>query len=108
MDKKTLELIYGKRSENKGLIFNIVFSVLGIFLIGLGYFFASKYSFSSLYTQDQYIELPKLAFVIFLIILGTYLLFQGFTTVIIEFIKKFKGIYKRKIILLLYPTYPID
>ncbi|QQK09044.1 ABC transporter permease [Miniphocaeibacter halophilus] len=94
--KKTLELIYGKRSENKGIIFNIVFSILGILLIGLGYFFASKYSFSSLYKEDQFMELPKLALVIFLIILGTYLLFQGFTTVIIEFIKKFKGIYKRK------------
>ncbi len=87
-----MEVFRGAKGPKKPPKFSWILSLLGVGLVGTGYYLAY---ISTVFTIFIYM-LP----ILFLVVLGTYLLFSQFSIALITILKRKKGFYFRKLNLL--------
>ncbi|WP_100065442.1 FtsX-like permease family protein [Miniphocaeibacter massiliensis] len=89
INKNSLELLKGKTIKRRNPIINIIFGILGIILIAVGYFMAMSVGEENVEGANT-----SLRAVVFVIV-GTYFLFIGSIILIVDLLKKNKKLYKK-------------
>ena len=93
---KSLDLIYKREVKTRSFKYDLIFSILGIVLIVMGYYLSLKNNVSYHIINNKELELRTIITVILFIVFGTFMLFQGVTVGIINILKKNKVFFKKK------------